>query len=89
MFRYLFMFRYLKNFLSLKMDHKSKNHPRNSYQSKNKDALEELTIMDSSAPIKATVFANQFNLICHVREGNLYLISGCTVQDKFRTENTP
>jgi hypothetical protein len=45
--------------------------------------------MESSATIKATVFANQFNLIGHVREGNLYLISGCTVQDnKFRTKNT-
>lgn len=46
--------------------------------------------MDSSATIKATVFYNQFNLIGQVCEGNLYLISGCTVQDnKFRTENTP
>jgi hypothetical protein len=56
---------------------------------KNKDALKELSIMDSSTTIKATVFANQFNLICHVCEGNIYLISGSTVQDKFRTEKTP
>ncbi len=53
-----------------------------------RDPLKELTIMDSSTTVKATVFVNQFKRIAHVCEGSSYLVSGCTVQDRFGPRTT-